>query len=408
MKNLHNTTGSIAETLKEASSLCNDHGITRLADITDFSLIKLPVWIGIRPNAKCLSQSAGKGMSSNAAKLSALMEGLEVSFAESFIFKDYEVASINSKSIKNLDCVDLDSICIHRNLLSQELVEWVKIKEINKNEEAYIPWKMLSLNFCLDNDSPYTPRKFQPTSNGVASGKTLIEASVSALLEIVERHSITLQNKLISHLHLIDIEDLKSDHIQYAINEIKKGGGELMLFDATVINGIYTFEAVQWSKSKNIPITHGSGASLDPETAILRAILEANQAATIILSGSRDDITKSMYTTITENRNVIKSYKSKAKEHTTVNVLKDFPPMSPDKELSLIVEKVSSYIGQPIYRHIYTKKEDCISVVKIIIPRMEGYYLRGYKPVSQMGINLNKKPDIVREETFDLAAGGQG
>ena len=87
-----------------------------------------------------------------------------------------------------------------------------------------------------------------------------------------------------------------------------------MLFDATVIDGIYTFEAVQWSNSKHIPITHGSGASLDPETAILRAILEANQAATIILSGSRDDITKSMYTTMTENQHVIKGYKNNIKE----------------------------------------------------------------------------------------------
>ena len=82
MDNLHNTTSSIRETLDRAFDLKKNHGITRLADITNFSKINLPVWIGTRPNAKCLSQSGGKGLTSEAAMLSALMEGIEVSYAE--------------------------------------------------------------------------------------------------------------------------------------------------------------------------------------------------------------------------------------------------------------------------------------------------------------------------------------
>ena len=140
MKNLHNTTNTIEETLLEATSLCNKHGLTRLADITDFSLIKLPVWIGVRPNAKCLSQSAGKGMTSNAAKLSALMEGIEVSYAENVVFTDIERASINSKSIKNTDCVNIDRCA--QNTQSQEIVEWVKVEDVSNNKYSYIP--------CLD------------------------------------------------------------------------------------------------------------------------------------------------------------------------------------------------------------------------------------------------------------------
>lgn len=223
MKNLHNTTQTVEETLYEATSLCEEHGLTRLADITDFSLIKLPVWIGVRPNAKCLSQSAGKGLSSNAAKLSALMEGIEVSFAEDVSFDKIKEASINSQSINNRQCINLDNICIHRNTCKHEIVEWVEIEDMITNEDSYIPWKMLSLDFNVDQGAPYVPRKFQPTSNGVASGKTVVEASVSALLEIVERHSVTLQNKIKCQLHFVEVDSLESESIQYTVNEIRKG-----------------------------------------------------------------------------------------------------------------------------------------------------------------------------------------
>ena len=112
-----------------------------------------------------------------------------------------------------------------------------------------------------------------------------------------------------------------------------------------------------------------------------------------------------MYTTMTENSNVIKGYSKLIKGRKVMSVSKKFESIPPDKELSLIIQKINKYIGQPIYRHIYTNKSDCISVVKIIIPKMEGYYLAGYDPVSNAGISLKNKANTTSEQTFDLAAG---
>ena len=47
-------------------------GITRLADVTGLDNIGIPVFQAIRPNARSLSVSQGKGVSLEAAQASAL------------------------------------------------------------------------------------------------------------------------------------------------------------------------------------------------------------------------------------------------------------------------------------------------------------------------------------------------
>src|SRR6478609_9891201 len=54
------------------------YGITRVADLTGLDCIGLPVWTAIRPASRTLSTSQGKGATSLLAKLSAVMEGIEL------------------------------------------------------------------------------------------------------------------------------------------------------------------------------------------------------------------------------------------------------------------------------------------------------------------------------------------
>ncbi|MGW8989068.1 hypothetical protein ACWGRF_03920 [Streptomyces zhihengii] len=55
-----------------------DFGITRVADLTGLDVIGLPVWTAIRPASKTLSASQGKGAAALLAKLSAVMEAIEL------------------------------------------------------------------------------------------------------------------------------------------------------------------------------------------------------------------------------------------------------------------------------------------------------------------------------------------
>src|SRR3989442_3209074 len=49
-------------------------GITRLAHVTGLDRIGIPVWLCIRPNARCLSGSQGKRLDDDLARVSAVPE----------------------------------------------------------------------------------------------------------------------------------------------------------------------------------------------------------------------------------------------------------------------------------------------------------------------------------------------
>src|SRR5215469_14560882 len=67
-----------AETLGRIRPHLARCGITRIANITGLDRIGIPVTLAIRPNGKTLSNSSGKGVSLDAAMVSAAMEGIEL------------------------------------------------------------------------------------------------------------------------------------------------------------------------------------------------------------------------------------------------------------------------------------------------------------------------------------------
>ena len=66
-----------AETLARIRPLLPQMGITRIANVTGLDVIGIPVAQAIRPNAKGLSISQGKGADLDCARVSAAMESVE-------------------------------------------------------------------------------------------------------------------------------------------------------------------------------------------------------------------------------------------------------------------------------------------------------------------------------------------
>src|SRR5689334_20965961 len=73
------------ETLEQIMPIKHLFGITRLANVTGLDRIGLPVVLATRPNSRSVAVSQGKGTSLEAAKVSALMEGIELSHAENLV-----------------------------------------------------------------------------------------------------------------------------------------------------------------------------------------------------------------------------------------------------------------------------------------------------------------------------------
>src|SRR4051812_2635964 len=70
------------ETLARVQPVAPLAGVTRVADITGLDRLGVPVTLAIRPNARTLVGSSGKGTTQVAATVSGLMEAIEIHHAE--------------------------------------------------------------------------------------------------------------------------------------------------------------------------------------------------------------------------------------------------------------------------------------------------------------------------------------
>lgn len=70
------------DTLRGLEPILDQVGITRIADVTWLDEIGIPVYQAIRPDSWSLCVSQGKGLTGDLAKVSAVMESIELWHAE--------------------------------------------------------------------------------------------------------------------------------------------------------------------------------------------------------------------------------------------------------------------------------------------------------------------------------------
>src|SRR5687768_10462419 len=73
---------TLDQTWRRFGPVARKAGITRIADLTGLDTLGVPVFAAVRPLGKSLSTQQGKGVSPDAARVSALMESLETFSAE--------------------------------------------------------------------------------------------------------------------------------------------------------------------------------------------------------------------------------------------------------------------------------------------------------------------------------------
>ena len=64
------------KTLQLAEEIGRAIGVTRVANVTHLDKLRIPVALAMRPNSRLLATAQGKGVTSELAKISALMESI--------------------------------------------------------------------------------------------------------------------------------------------------------------------------------------------------------------------------------------------------------------------------------------------------------------------------------------------
>ena len=116
-------------------------GVTRCADVTDLDRIGIPVFCAIRPQGKMIQITNGKGLGRVDARVSALMEALEIFHAENFAQPPVR-ASLRSMCGGDRLPVHPDALPHYRHetyFASEVLIDWAEAEELSTAQEVWLP-----------------------------------------------------------------------------------------------------------------------------------------------------------------------------------------------------------------------------------------------------------------------------
>src|SRR2546425_5769922 len=175
------------ETLARVRSLFPMFGITRLATVTGLDRIGMPVWLCIRPNARCLSVSQGKGLDDDLARVSAVMESIELHHAEDVAPPDI-VASYREARRRHavMNPARLAPGVRGRAYGPDRKIAWIRGTELGSGEPVFVPHVRVNENWSRPHPDAGL---FSVTTTGLASGNHRLEAICHGLFEVGERDS---------------------------------------------------------------------------------------------------------------------------------------------------------------------------------------------------------------------------
>ncbi|MCW5589093.1 MAG: YcaO-like family protein [Legionellales bacterium] len=355
------------ETLQKVYLYLKNFGITRVADITHLDVLGIPTYIAMRPNAKGLSVSQGKGLTKELAKISALMESIERWHAENIqlpaIVGSFKQLKPNYHLLN--PTLIANELFDTSHLLYEELI-WIPAIEAITKKFIYIPKSAISLDSTQAN---HLSLKFNASSNGLAAGNTQDEAIFHAICELVERHSYYYW--LQAHeRNILNLSSIPYSIVTSLIANIQTQGFMLDIFLMPNEFGLPAYVACLYKNDHHDKrVFAGKGAHIDDEIAMIRAITEAAQSRLTVISGARDDLNETYFnlpnTPISLEKNAI-----------------PFTQSSPPCSLASFAE-VNHELITKIQKHGYEQVILCdltqhhynISVTKALIP--------GLKHVSQ-------------------------
>jgi thioglycine synthase len=320
------------ETLNNVMPISKKIGVTRLADITDMDVLRIPNYSAVVPGTEdYIWVYSGKGPTKRHAMASALMESIErysslpSGWLGKFVRSSYSELSKTRKVLHPDEIVEPLRFVYHADMI----MDWLPGHDLVSGEEIMVP-----ASIALFRYTP-SPPSINPFSyfhtNGLASGNVMEEAICHALCEVIERDAMSLADlrasaipfhilrTIVHSLHAaafsvspiladrfvddpgifpdVDISEIDFEPVKNLVEKFRRAGISLMVKDITSDIGIPTFNAssVEWISHDYGYLAEGHGTHPDARIAVLRAITEVSQTRAANIQGARDDLRKIKY-----------------------------------------------------------------------------------------------------------------
>jgi ribosomal protein S12 methylthiotransferase accessory factor len=344
--------------------------VTRLADVTGLDRIGIPVCCAIRPRGLILQSTNGKGTRPIEAKVSALMEALEHHHAERPL-QHVRRASTNELRAEGLRVAPPDAFAQYRagTFWSDDFViPWVPAEDLLSGAQTWIPATTVY--------SGVTPCVHDFTANGLASGNHLVEATLHALYEIIERDAISrlsVDGRIRLGPPACRVVDTRTvDGLVRDLRErLDAADITLVLLAAHSVTSVHTFWAVLVDRSPFSPssmVNVGYGAHLSPEVAAVRAITEAAQSRVCYIHGAREDLAAKMRTHAQDRVRSLATQFTGLVADADFRDLEDGSSGSLQDDLRRVLSALAATPGRAVYRVNLTRAPFDLPVVKLLVP----------------------------------------
>lgn len=368
------------ETIKNNEEKCKIAGITRITEITHLDRIGLPVFSAIRPTSQdgAISIYGGKGISSEHAKASAMMEGFERYSAE----KQCEnlvtgtVSEISSKG----NTIDVESLNLPKDFKKENIelfnLEWNICQDLISGDDYYVPSNAIYHPYVLEDNSCQS--LFKSNTNGLASGNSLEEAILHGMFEVIERDAWSIFELTHKNYKQIDLDSIESETVNDAISKFSENDIKIKLMDFTADVNIPTIAASADDtllKDAGL-LTLGIGTHLDPEVAVLRALTEVAQSRATQIHGAREDTVRADFARTAgyeRMKRINKYYFQEEDEKIRLSDIENRSTDSITKDIDIVLDELKSNEIEHVLYYDLTRPELNVNVVRVIIPTMELY-----------------------------------
>jgi ribosomal protein S12 methylthiotransferase accessory factor len=359
---------SLAATWRRFAPCRAAAGITRLADLTGLDTLGIPVFAAIRPMGRSLSTQQGKGLTAEAARISALMESLETFSAEHVTNPTIRGAARELRRTRAL--VDVRRLPRQRRIDLGARRAWVEGFDLAAGQPIWVPREAVSLD-CVFR----APPTFDVSSNGLASGNALVEAIVHGVCEVIERDAEAAWRARGGDRRIV-LDTITSPTVRGLIDRIAAAGARVWLWDLTSDVGVPVIacallEDPHGPAWRSVGFYQGFGAHLSPEVAIARALTEAAQTRLTYIAGGRDDFFPADYARATDPALLADLWAELTAPCETPILVDDLPRATSanlGEDLAILLDRLAAAGSPQVIAVDLTHPALGVPVVKVLIP----------------------------------------
>lgn len=373
------------QTLERVRPWLAEMGITRIANITGLDRVGIPTVLVCRPNSRSIAVAQGKGVDLPAAKVSGVMEAIEVFHAETILLPVRYASHadlLREHRVAAIDGVPQDRL---GELPADTRILWIEGRDLADGCASWLPLEVVSTDYTLP--QPPGSGYFKATTNGLASGNTLEEACLHAVCELIERDAAALwhlggaEARGRTRLDLGTVDDPTALEL---LERFARARVQIGVWETTADVGVASFVALAASLCDDADPEIGAGCHPARGVALCRALTEAAQARVGFISGARDDLLPDLYAPAARRRRAERA-RAWLADPVSARRFGDAPELASDTpaaDLDRVLGRLTAVGFDEAVVVDLTKPAFGLPVVRAVVPGLEGPFDKdaGWQP----------------------------